>query len=337
MYQRFQCFWLFKTYNRIAILYKKMSSIITITLNPSVDKSTTVPLLLDEKKMYCSGINCEPGGGGINVARALGRLGEKSLAIYFAGGYHGEMLTRLLKKENVPALPITIQENTRENWIIHEETKKKQYRFVMPGPVIQPTEWEQLFNIISNIHDLSFLVISGSMPPSVPDNFYEKMKAISLEKNAKLAIDTSGNALKQFLEYGVYMIKPSKNELSSLVKLLNINTDSLMLSAKELVLRGYCEVVIVSLGEEGALLVSNNIMKHLKAPLVNRKSTVGAGDCMVAGILYKLLNKQPMFDAVEYGIACGAAATLNPGTNLFSVEDVEQLYMRMFTTVQSGE
>lgn len=303
-----------------------MSAIVTVTFNPAIDKSTTVPLLISEKKLYCSQPVYEPGGGGINVARAIKKLGEESIAVYLAGGYTGKKLTQMLTDEGVESIVTETTESTRENLVVLEEMSNKQYRFGMPGSVVSEQEWQACLSSIEAIPDVKYIVASGSLPPGVPSDIFAGMAYIARNKNAKLIVDTSGDALKQAVKSGVYLIKPSIKELASLVAKAELSVESVSDVAREVIARGGCEVVVVSMGALGALLVMKEHELRITPPNIIVKSTVGAGDCMVAGIVLSLSKNKSLMEALQYGVACGTAATMNPGTKLCDKDDVEKLY-----------
>jgi 6-phosphofructokinase 2 len=306
-----------------------MPQVVTITFNPCIDKSIFVPRLIQEKKMRCSAAVAEPGGGGINVARGIHRLGGKATAIYLAGGYHGSLLSDLLKKEKVEILPVEIDDHTRESWTVLEKSTNKQFRFLMPGPIIREAEWLDCVSKIESVPEVEYIVISGSVPETIPKNFIEIIGAIAVQKKAKLVVDLSGESLQRAVKYGVYMIKPNLNELASLIVAFGLTEKSMIAAAQEIIDMGHCEIVVVSIGAGGAILVSKNIVVEIKPPPVTVKSTVGAGDSMVAGIVQSLVDKKTLEEALRYGVACGTAASMNQGTALFHLDDVENLYAMM--------
>ena len=310
-----------------------MSSIITVTLNPSIDKSTIVPALFPEKKMKCTAPRFEPGGGGVNVARAIKKLGGNATAIYLAGGYTGKFFTQLLNNEKIETVVVETAKHTRENLIVFDSSSTLQYRFGMPGPTIEENEWRKLIDIIEKINDVDFIVASGSVPAGVPLNIFAEIAAIAKNKKAKFIVDTSGKPLQHAAAEGVYLLKPNLGELSSLVGEEEMNTDMINIVAREIIAKGQCEVVVVSMGAAGAMLVTKEISQQIVPPAVKRKSTVGAGDSMVAGIVLSLSRGKSIIDAVKYGIACGTAATINSGTALCRAEDAERIY---FTIQQQG-
>src|SRR5688572_1423484 len=162
-----------------------MSSIITITLNPAIDKTTSVDALMPDKKMKCTEPFFAPGGGGVNVARAIKKLGGEAKAIYLAGGHSGNFFAHLLKKESVESLAVEIDCYTRENLTVFEKQSKRQYRFGMPGPRVSEKEWKQLLALLEKIDDASFIIASGSVPEGVPEDIFAHISTIAKKKNAK--------------------------------------------------------------------------------------------------------------------------------------------------------
>ena len=303
-----------------------MPSIITVTLNPAIDKSSTIPNLLPEKKLKCTPPVFEPGGGGINVARALKKLGAEATAIYLAGGYTGKFFTQLLNEEHIPSVVIDITAHTRENLIILDTAANQQYRFGMPGPVVAEQEWKRLLHALEEINDVDFIIASGSVPQGVPADIFAQIAAIAKKKNAKCIVDTNGEALQHAVAEGLYLIKPNLGELSALVRKEELQNDMIAAAAREVIAKGNCEYVMVSMGAAGAMLVTGNTDRQIITPPVIRRNTVGAGDSMVAGIVYSLSKGKTIWQAAQYGVACGTAATMNPGTELCRAADAEKLY-----------
>ncbi|PWT77588.1 MAG: phosphofructokinase [Bacteroidetes bacterium] len=306
-----------------------MPDVVTITFNPCIDKTLAVHEMLPEKKMHARMPTYEPGGGGINVARGIYRLGGSVSAVYTAGGCHGKLLSDLLHKELIPVNPIPIEKLTRESWVILDQSTGKQYRIVMPGPQLSASEWQQCLDQLDSIEDVKFIVVSGSMPENMPEDIYNNIGIIAARKNAKVVVDSSGESLINALKSSVYLIKPSLSELASVIVALNIDGFSLTDAALELIKRNYCEVVVVSMGAGGAWLISAHKSVEIKAPHVKTMSTVGAGDSMVAGLIFGLVNEKTLEEAVRFGVACGSACTLNPGTALFKISDAEELYSQL--------
>jgi len=304
-----------------------IKNIVTITLNPTVDKSTTVENLKPEKKLRCTPPKYEPGGGGINVSRGLARLGVKSVALFTSGGRTGGLLEQLLKEENVITSTIPTAAETRENFIVVDTSHNEQYRFGMPGEDITAAEVKDIAKII---HGLSptpeIVVISGSLPPGIEPAFIGTLVRELKEKGAKVIADTSGEALTEVLKEGVYLLKPNLGELSTLTGMKDLDNESADEAAKQLIDEGKAEIVVVSLGPQGAYLVSKDESIHVPAPSVKKLSTVGAGDSMVAGMVAILAQGGSHKDMARMGVACGSAATMSTGTGLFTKENAERLY-----------
>jgi len=306
-----------------------MSQIITITFNPCIDKSAAVPQLIAEKKLSCSEPRFEPGGGGINVARAIKKLGGEATAIYPSGGYTGKFFNDLLAKEKIPAIVIEVKNPLRENIIMLEESSNSQYRFGFPGAKLLSHEWQQCLDAIDKTDNAEFLVASGSLPEGVPDDIFARLAIIAKKKNLKLVVDTSKVALQHAANEGVFMLKPNLNELSSLLGKRELSSKEVTAAAKEIIEKKYCEVLVVSLAEKGAMLYTRTEQVKVFPPKVEKRSTVGAGDSMVAGFVLSLSAGKDLEDALRYGVACGTAATMHPGTELCNKKDADALYQRI--------
>ena len=306
-----------------------MSQIVTITFNPCIDKSAIVAQLIPEKKLSCSEPHFEPGGGGINVARAIKKLGGEATAIYPAGGYTGNFFNKLLAKEKIPSIIIDVENSLRENVIMLEESSNNQFRFGFPGAKLLGHEWKQCMDAIDEITDAEYLVASGSLPEGVPDDIFARLGAISKKKNLKLVVDTSKAALKHAANEGVYMLKPNLSELSSILGRKELTTDEVITAGKEIIAKKFCEVLLVSLGEKGAMLFAKDKELKVSSPKVEKKSTVGAGDSMVAGFVLSLSQGKTFEETLKYGVACGTAATMNPGTELCNKKDADTLFQKI--------
>ncbi len=303
-----------------------MASIITITFSPCIDKSTSIPELIPEKKIRCAVPKLEPGGGGINVARAIQKLGGSAVAIFPSGGYTGKFFNHLMEKDNVPSVIIETGNETRENIIVLDDSTNNQYRFGMPGTRLTETEWQQCLQAVEAIKNAEFIIASGSLPPGVPLNIYAQLAKIAKNNHAKFIVDTSGEALQHAADEGVFMLKPNLGELSSLAGKTELQPDDIKDIAMGMIAAGKCEVMAISMGAAGAMLVTRDMHAIIKPPPAERKSTVGAGDSMVGGIVFYLSQGKSLLEAVQYGVACGTAATMNTGTELCKKEDADRLY-----------
>lgn len=300
------------------------SKIVTLTLNPALDKSTEVDRLVPEQKLRCAPMQLDAGGGGINVAKGVQRLGGNAVAVFPAGGHNGNSLVELLKKEGVKTQSILIEGETRENISVRETASNAQYRFTLPGLQLSEHQANECLELIKKLRP-DYLVASGSLPPGLPKTYFEKVAAFAREMGARLILDTSGEALRAAADEGLYLLKPNLGELSALVGVEKLELNEVDDAALEIIHKGMCEVVVVSLGPQGALLVRKEGFEHIPAPMVKKMSTVGAGDSMVAGMVWALSEGKSFKEMAQIGVACGSAATMNQGTELFQAKDVWRL------------
>ena len=304
-----------------------MQHVVTLTLNPAIDKSTAVPKLVPEQKLKCDPPKVEPGGGGINVARGLRRMGMDARAVFVAGGPPGEVLKQLVAREGLTCCPVPTADWTRENFTVVEAASNQQYRFGMPGTTLTPAEQVKVMDTLSALSPVpDVLVASGSLPQGVPPEFMGEIARWARQAGAKLVVDTSDEALRYAVEEGVYLLKPNLGELSKLAGVEALDSESAAAAAQAIIAQGKCEIVVVSLGAAGACLVTRDVVEHISAPAVKKLSTVGAGDSMVAGMVFALCQGRPVREAVRMGVACGTAATMNSGTELFHKADAEHLF-----------
>ncbi len=302
----------------------KAQQIVTLTINPSLDKSTHFTGLIAEQKIRCEKPRYDAGGGGINVSKAISKLGGKSTCIFTSGGSSGEMLEDLIAKEKLESSVIKTKNWTRENFIAFENKSKAQYRFGFPGNEFSEDEKDKILQTIKELKT-DYLVISGSLNEGLSPNFYQKIAKIAKESNIKVIVDTSGEALQKVLETGVYLIKPNIGELAKLIGVERLELPEVEKAAKKLIENKSAEIVVVSLGADGAILVTKDETHLVKAPKVEKKSTVGAGDSMVGGMVWALSQNKTLKEVIQIGVCCGTAATMNEGTQLFKADDVMRL------------
>lgn len=304
-----------------------MANIYTLTLAPSLDCATLTPQIYPEGKLRCSAPVFEPGGGGINVARAITFLGGRATAIFPAGGATGEHLVSLLADENVPVDTIDAHDWTRQNLHVHVEASGEQYRFVMPGASLNEDEFRQLEEKVLQIEEGAILVISGSLPPGVKTGRLVQLIKAAQHNGIRCVVDSSGDALAAALDIGhIELVKPNQKELSALVQRELTQPDDVRKAAQEIVQSGKALRVIVSLGPQGALGVDASGCVQVVPPPVKSQSTVGAGDSMVGAMTLKLAENASLEDMVRFGVAAGSAATVNQGTRLCSLENTRKIY-----------
>jgi 6-phosphofructokinase 2 len=304
--------------------------IVTLTLNPSLDIATSVATVVPEHKLRCAPPTYEPGGGGLNVARAIHKLGGSATACYFAGGYTGSMLTQMLTEAGIAQCPIPIHGHTRESFAVFEESSTQQYRFSTPGPLISAEECEQMMTTLSALSPSpAYVVISGSLPPGMPTSIFDQFADMAEQIHARLIVDTSGPSLQAALKRGVYLIKPNYRELSLLAGHPIESDLDLNKVAESIVESGQSEVVLVSLGAAGAALYTAQGCIRYRTPTVPILSKVGAGDSMVGGTVLALARGESLIEAARFGVAAGSAAVMTPGSELCRREDAERIYAQM--------
>jgi 6-phosphofructokinase 2 len=302
--------------------------VITLTVNPVIDKNVSVNGIIPNTKLRCTAPTYNAGGGGVNVSRALKKLGIESLCMYLAGGPTGIHLKALLDEEGIEQLIVPTQGWTRDNLAVTDSTTNLQYRFGVPGPKVEKAEWVSLLvQLEQHLEEDQYLIASGKLAPEMPASFYNDVAAIATKKNARLILDTSGEALTSAVTSPLYLLKPNLGELSALCGVPSISALQLETLSKKFIAEHDCEILVVSLGPKGALLVTKDKFEYVSAPTVHQKSTIGAGDSMVAGMVAQLLHGKTLTEMVQYGVACGTAATLHEGTQLCHKDDADKLFV----------
>lgn len=302
-----------------------MPEILTLTLNPSIDLASEAETVRHTHKVRTQAERFDPGGGGINVARVLARLGSEVQALYLAGGVTGSVLQGLLQRCGTPHRALPIDGDTRISLAVHERSSGHEYRFVPQGPAVSDAECQQCLDLLQQL-PCRYLVLSGSLPRGVPADFYARVVAAVRSRGTQVVLDTSGPALRATLAAGgVTLVKPSWGELEELVGQPLREAPALQAAAQGIVARGEAQVVAVSLGHEGALLAHAGGLLRLPALPVQARSAVGAGDSFVAAMTHGLARGLPLEQAFKLGMAGGTAAVLTPGTDLCHAEQVWHL------------
>lgn len=305
-----------------------MRTIVTLTMNPALDVSTSIHSVAPEIKLRCAAPGFHPGGGGVNVARAVHFLGGTACAVYAAGGHTGAKLRQLLTDEGIDQLPLPIAGTTRESFTCYEDSSGLQYRFTLPGPALSQPEWRACLDASLDLQP-DYLVVSGSLPQSVPSDFYAQLASRAHAQRSRLIIDSGGDVLQAAGKAGVFLLKPNLRELERLAGESLADEAQIQRAAQRLIESGLTEAVIVSLGAAGAALATQADYVPLRAPIVPIRSKVGAGDSMVGGLALALAQGRSLLDAARFGVAAGSAAVMTPGTQLCRKDDAERLYAQM--------
>jgi len=232
-----------------------MGSIVTLTPNPAIDICTTVEEVVPIRKLRCTAARRDAGGGGINVARVVRRLGSEVSAIFPAGGATGELLRRLVEHEGVRSLAMAVAEETREDFTVLDQKSGNQYRFVLPGSPLSEGEWGACLNKLEAMEQLPLFVVgSGSLPPGVPNDFYARVARIAKARGSSMIVDTSGKPLAAVLEEGVYLVKPNLRELQEFAGVPLKDIGAWHSASRKLIETGKTEVVALTLGNRASLL-----------------------------------------------------------------------------------
>jgi 6-phosphofructokinase 2 len=303
-----------------------MTAIITLTPNPSLDVSTTVDKVVPTHKLRCAAARHDPGGGGINVARVVRRLGGEVTAVYPCGGVTGRLLARLVEREHIVSKTSELADETRQDFSVHEDASGQQFRFVLPGPTVAEHEWRACLDTLAACaRHADFVVASGSLPPGMPWDFYARACRIGKSGHSKFLLDTSGPALKAALAEGVYLIKPSLRELCETVGEALDDETAWIRACGGLVNDLRAEIVALTLGDRGAMLVTRDRIIRAQTPPITPLSSVGAGDSFLGALVWGLAAGYDLADVLRLGVAAGSSAVLNPGTELAHPQDTLRL------------
>lgn len=303
-----------------------MARFVTFTPNPALDIATAVDRLEDAHKLRCDAPQVHPGGGGINVARVLHRLGAEVLAVFPVGGPTGERVHTLLQAEDVPCQVLNIAGDTRESLTVHERASQREFRFVLPGPTLSTQEWQASLGVLqAALSQAQWLISSGGLPPGVGVDGHAQVARLAKAKQVRCAVDTSGDALRSALEEGVWLVKPSLRELSVLVGHELPNTAAQQQAARSLIEQGQAHMVALTLGEHGAMLVTREHCLGADPLPVQVTGSVGAGDSFLAALVWALDQSDDLHQALATAMAAGAAAVMAPGTALCQLQDVQRL------------
>lgn len=300
--------------------------IVTLTMNPALDITTDADVVVPTDKIRCGEVRYDPGGGGINVAMIAHVLGAAVSAVLPVGGPTGGLVADLVARAGVPLRRVDIAEATRESFTVDEIKTGRQFRFVLRGPHLTLVEQAQCLDQLRMAAvSAEFVVASGSLPPGVPSDFYQRVSDLCWQLNAHLILDTSGGGLAGVTR-GVFLLKPSLRELRDHVGRALETQEDQVGAARELIERGITQAVVVSLGGSGALLVTATTCQRFSAIPVRAISGVGAGDAMVAAITVGLSRYWSLSESVRLGIAAGTAMLRTPGTASPTRAEVERLF-----------
>lgn len=299
--------------------------IVTLTLNPSVDRTVQVEALARGEVMRAQGVRVDPGGKGINVSRALATHGIPTRAVVTVGGAEGEHLVALLRGTGIEVVTVPIQGAIRSN-ITVVEPDGTTTKFNEPGAELSSAELNAVFDaVVQAVESADWLVASGSLPPGTPASVYADLVRALAGSGTRVAVDTSGPALEAVLAAGPSLVKPNRDELAEVTGVRLLTVADVVEAACRLRDRG-AAAVLASLGADGAVLVDDDGAVHGQTPVVSPISSVGAGDAMLAGFL---AGGGSGTKALTQGLAWGAAAVLQPGSGMPSPADIDLAAVRL--------
>lgn len=302
----------------------RSARIVTLTLNPAIDMSSEADVVRHTNKIRTYNEVMEPGGGGINVARVLSRLGADVTALFLGGGVTGRVLEELLDRGGVRHRMIAIADDTRLSLTVAERSTGNEYRFVPEGPDVTADEAGAAFETASS-ETCDYFVASGSLPRGIADDFYVRLCEAVTVRGARFILDTHGAPLSAALDAGgIFLVKPSRGEFEAFAG-RPLGTDELVREAERVVEAGKAENVAITLGRDGAILVNRDGAQVKPAIPVDACSAVGAGDSFLAGMVYGFSLGRSAGDAFDVGLAAGAAAVLSCGSELCKPEDLKRL------------
>lgn len=301
------------------------ADILTVTLNPVIDISSEAESVHPLHKIRTFEQRQDPGGGGINVARVITKLGGAVEAAYLSGSAMGELLGVLLDRQGVVHMRYPIAGETRIAFNVYERKSGLEYRFLPEGPEVSQAEFDKLLDHIRSFRG-RYVVASGSLPQGMAEDILVRIARIVAENGQRFVIDSSGPALIRVIEEApVYLVKPSLRELGQVAGIA-LDETSARGVALDIARAGKCELVAVTLGTQGALLAHADGVRRLPARHVVTKSAVGAGDSFLAAMVWALADGWPLEEAFRLAVAAGAAAAITPGTELCLKHDVFRLY-----------
>ncbi len=309
-----------------------MAAIVTLTMNPALDLTSDTGALEAGHKTRCEPPRRTPGGGGINVARGLRDLGDDVLAVYPSGGPTGEAFDRLLAKLGVPAERLPIAGDLRQNLSLRVHDTGEVLHLVFPGPTLQQQERQACSDAVASLDPApEVVVMSGSLPQDTPLEFYAGVARRAAERGSRVVLDTNGPALRATLDAGapLDLIKPNRNECRELLDLPDGDgepgPDDYLAAMDRLIRDGAAAAVVVTLGDQGAVLASDGLHVHLRPPAIEGRAPVGAGDSFVSALVHRLAAGGELLEAAIDGVAAAAAAVKTRDTRLFRPDDLAAL------------
>jgi 1-phosphofructokinase family hexose kinase len=299
--------------------------ILTVTINPSVDRNIQVDRLVFEDRAYILDRKDSAGGRGMNASRVLHSYGAKTLAIVTSGGGIGQRLEKLAGKSGFPVKVVPIHNETRVNLTITDK-QGLALRLNERGPKIKPEELTRVEKSVANrLETASWLMLCGSIPPGVSTDFYTKLIGLAREHKVKTMLDTDGDALLHGIEAGPSIVSPNQPEAERLLNRALITRVQFLEAATRIKAMG-AEAVMLSLGGRGVVAVNENQLLEVIPPRTDAVSPLGAGDALAAAYVWAATKKKDFADCVRWAVAAGTASAKLPGLEFASLEQTKEVY-----------
>ena len=300
--------------------------IVTVTPNPVLDRTLTVPRILFDEVTRATAVQLDWGGKGFNVSRALQALGVQSLAMGFVGGATGQMLERGLNGLGIATEFVHVVGETRSNVVVREAHSQRYIKVNEAGPTVQDDERERFFEqVTERAQSEDIWVLAGSLPPGVSPDFYAQLIALLRLRRAKVFLDTSGAPLQRGCAAAPTLVKPNTLEAAQVTG-REIRSKADVLDAAKHFLSLGIEWVALSLGADGLLLASEEEAVWATPPAVPARNPTGAGDALLAGIIWALLRGLPLEEMARWGVAAGTASAVGEGVSVGTLGEVEAVY-----------
>jgi 1-phosphofructokinase family hexose kinase len=302
--------------------------IVTLTINPALDRKFSADRLVFEDRAYILDTSLAAGGRGINASRVLHSFGAKTLAIATSGGATGHKFEQLLATSNFPVEVVRISHEMRTNLTISDKqgltVKLNEF-----GPKIEPEELDAITKAVeTHLNGADWLMICGSLPPGVPAQFYSGLIELAHKRKVKTLLDTDGDALLHGLESAPTMVTPNQQEAERLLNKVLITRTHFFEAVDRIHAMG-AESVILSLGSRGVVAKNVDGLMEVSPPRIDAVCPIGAGDAMAAAYLWAINNKNDFRDAVRWAVAAGTASAKLPGLAFANLEQTKEIYKRV--------
>jgi 1-phosphofructokinase family hexose kinase len=299
--------------------------ILTVTINPSVDRNIEVDRLVFEDRAYILSRSDSAGGRGMNASRVLHSFGAKTLAIVTSGGVNGPRLEKLAAKSGFPVNVVPIHNEIRVNLTITDK-QGLAIRLNERGPMITPEELTRVENVVAKrLESASWLMLCGSIPPGVSSDFYTKLIHMARERKVKTMLDTDGDALRHGIEATPTIVSPNQPEAERLLNRALITRAQFLEAAARIKAMG-AEAVMLSLGGRGVVAVNENQLLEVIPPRIDVVSPLGAGDALAAAYVWAATKKKEFAERVRWAVAAGTASAMQPGLVFANIEQTKEVY-----------